>query len=123
MQVQALLGPEWIDHPDCSDPVILCGDFNAIPSSLVCRMLRTRLRDVQLEHETHRPRATFFTRFPMARIDYVFVSPGVGIRDIDVPSGARVRVASDHLPLIVDLVIGQTSIERRHEALGGGAQR
>lgn len=123
MQAQALLSPDWIGHPDCCDPVILCGDFNSIPSSLVCRMLRTRLRDVQLEHETHRPRATFFTRFPMARIDYVFVSPGVGIRDIDVPSGARVRVTSDHLPLIVDLVVGQTESEHKYGLVTAGVQR
>lgn len=123
MQAQALLGPDWIGHPDCVDPVVLCGDFNSVPSSLVCRMLRTRLRDVQLEHETHRPRATFFTRFPMARIDYVFVSPGVGIRDIDVPSGAPVRVTSDHLPLVVDLVVGQTQLPLEYELATGGVQR
>lgn len=121
LQTQALLGPEWLGDPRCRDPVVLCGDLNAMPSSLVCRMLRTRLRDVQLEHETHRPRATFFTRFPMARIDYVFVSPGVGIRDIDVPGGALARVASDHLPLIVDLAIVQTETPGREEAAGAGS--
>lgn len=120
-QTQALLGPDWLGDPRCRDPVVLCGDLNAMPSSLVCRMLRTRLRDVQLEHETHRPRATFFTRFPMARIDYVFVSPGVGIRDIDVPGGALARVASDHLPLIVDLAIVQTEKRKRDEAARAGS--
>jgi len=123
MQTRALLGPDWLGSPDCVDPVVLCGDLNAIPSSMVCRMLRTRLRDVQLEHETHRPRATFFTRFPMARIDYVFVSPGVGIRDIDVPSGALVRVASDHLPLIVDLVIGHAEAAQEDGLAAEGGQR
>lgn len=123
LQTQALLGPEWLGDPRCEDPVVLCGDLNAMPSSLVCRMLRTRLRDVQLEHETHRPRATFFTRFPMARIDYVFVSPGVGIRDIDVPGGALARVASDHLPLIVDLAVLQTGTTDRGKAAGAGSGR
>ena len=28
LQAEALLGPEWLSHPDCREPRILCGDFN-----------------------------------------------------------------------------------------------
>ena len=30
-QAQHLLGSEWLGHPQCADPTILLGDFNATP--------------------------------------------------------------------------------------------
>ena len=48
MQVDALLGPHWISHPRCTEPVVLAGDFNAGSPSRVYRRLSTRLRDAQL---------------------------------------------------------------------------
>lgn len=104
VQAEALLGPEWLGHPDCAeDAVVLCGDFNALPWSKVCRRLRSRLDDAQIELDHHRPRSTFFGRFPIARIDHVFVGPGLEVVDVEVPDSDLVRVASDHLPLIVEL--------------------
>jgi endonuclease/exonuclease/phosphatase family metal-dependent hydrolase len=102
-QVEALLGPEWLAHPDCRGPVILCGDFNALPSSRVCRRLRDRLKDAQIEHKRQRPRGTFFGRFPVVRIDHVFVDASLEVADIEVPDSELARVASDHLPLIVEV--------------------
>jgi endonuclease/exonuclease/phosphatase family metal-dependent hydrolase len=103
VQAEALLGPDWLGHPECRGPVVLCGDFNAFPSSPACRLLRTRLHDAQIELDSHRPRSTFFGRFPTARIDHVFVDPGIEVLDIEVPDTELVRVASDHLPLIAEI--------------------
>jgi endonuclease/exonuclease/phosphatase family metal-dependent hydrolase len=103
LQAEALLGPEWLGHPDCRGPVVLCGDFNALPFSPVCRRLRTRLNDAQIELDSHRPRRTFFAHFPLVRIDHVFVDPAIEVLDIEVPDTELARVASDHLPLIAEL--------------------
>jgi endonuclease/exonuclease/phosphatase family metal-dependent hydrolase len=103
VQAEALLGPDWLGHPECRGPVVLCGDFNALPSSPVCRRLRTRLHDAQTELGNHRPRRTFYGRFPIARIDHVFVDPATDVLDIEVPDTELARVASDHLPLIAEL--------------------
>ncbi len=105
LQVEALLGPDWLGHPDCRGPVVLCGDFNAMPSSQVCRQLRTRLDDAQIELASHRPRRMFPGRFPAARIDHVFVDPSIEVLDVEVPDSELARVASDHLPLIVEMRI------------------
>ena len=102
-QVQALLGPEWLEHPDCRGPVILCGDFNAIPASSAYRRLRGRLRDAQLALNGHRPKQTFFSRYPVNRIDHIFVGSGVEVLDVDVPRTQLIRSASDHLPLVIDI--------------------
>ncbi|MFH1602659.1 MAG: endonuclease/exonuclease/phosphatase family protein [Pseudomonadota bacterium] len=105
----ALLGPEWLAHPDCRGPVIVCGDFNALPASPVCRRLRNRLNDAQIEMERHRPRGTFFGRFPAVRIDHMFVDAGFEVVDIEVPDSELARVASDHLPLIVEIKVDRTA--------------
>jgi endonuclease/exonuclease/phosphatase family metal-dependent hydrolase len=102
-QARALLGSDWLAHPECRAPVILVGDFNALPESPVCRMLHTRLHDAQAELRGHRPKKTLFGRYPSARIDHVFVDPGVAVDAVDVPKSELARTASDHLPLIVDL--------------------
>jgi endonuclease/exonuclease/phosphatase family metal-dependent hydrolase len=102
-QVEALLGSEWLANAQCRDPLILCGDFNALPSSPVCRQLSGRLNDVQIEARQQRPKSTFSSRFPTLRIDHIYISPGIGVTGIEVPDWELARVASDHLPLIAEL--------------------
>lgn len=104
-QARALLGADWLSHPDCRGPVILCGDFNALPSSPVCLKLRDHLNDAQIELTSHIPKSTFFGRYPFARIDHVFVDPGIEVVNIEVPGTELANVASDHLPLIAELRI------------------
>ena len=106
-QVEALLGSDWLGHEQCREPVILCGDFNARPSSPVCRRLCHGLRDVQTQAQDHRPKSTFSGRFPTLRIDHIFISPGVEVTSIEVPGSELARVASDHLPLVAELRINK----------------
>ena len=103
VQAEALVGSGWLSHPDCRKPTILCGDFNALPSSRICRGFRTLLLDAQVELANHRPKKTLFGRFPFARIDHVFVDPAIEVIGIEVPNTELTRVASDHLPLIVEV--------------------
>lgn len=101
-QVETLLGPDWLSHPDCCDPVILAGDFNSVPQGRTYRLLSAKLglshRVVPLE----RGFPTFPSRLPLLGIDHVFASPSVEIVAADVVRTALARVASDHLPLAVD---------------------
>jgi endonuclease/exonuclease/phosphatase family metal-dependent hydrolase len=106
-QAEALIGDEWLANEQCRAPVILCGDFNASPSSPVCRLLRAHLNDAQLEAEQHRPKKTFSGRFPTARIDHIFIDPELEVSGIEVPRSELVQVASDHLPLIADVRIAE----------------
>ncbi|HET8902678.1 MAG TPA: endonuclease/exonuclease/phosphatase family protein, partial [Saccharospirillum sp.] len=103
VQVEALLGPDWLGDPDCREPVILCGDFNALPSSPVCQSLSSRLRDAQQATQGHRPRRTFPSRLPAARIDHIYLGEGLETGSIDIPDSALVRVASDHRPLVAEV--------------------
>jgi len=105
VQAEALLGSGWLSHPDCHNPIILCGDFNALPSSSICRRFRTLLFDAQVELANHCPKKTLFGRFPFARIDHIFIDSSIEVIGIEVPNTELTRVASDHLPLIVEIRI------------------
>lgn len=102
-QVDALLGSDWLAHEQCQGPVILCGDFNALPSSPVCSRLGGQLKDAQVEAKHHRPQGTFSSRLPTMRIDHIFISPGLEVTGIEIPSSELARVASDHLPLVAEI--------------------
>lgn len=104
-QADALLGSDWLEHEQCRDPVILCGDFNALPSSSVYRRLCGRLSDAQNVALHHQPKGTYSSRFPTVRIDHIFISPGLEVTGIKVPASEFARIASDHLPLIAKVRI------------------
>lgn len=102
-QINALLGDEWLNHPRCATPRILCGDFNATPGTRVCKAATRSLVDVQEALEGHQPKGTFFTHWPLLRIDHIFADPEIGLVRVDIPKTVREKRASDHLPLIADL--------------------
>ena len=101
-QASALGGEEWLGHPDCTDPAILLGDFNATPHHTAYRRLAARLNDAQLLCGRRRSLATYPSRMPMLRIDHVFVSRSIRITNVHTPKSGAARTASDHLPLVVD---------------------
>jgi len=103
-QAKTLVGQNWLGHPDCRDPVIVLGDFNARRRSVVYRMFTARLRDAQLVLHK-RARRTFPARMPMLRIDHIFCSRSVDVLGVEVPRSPLVRTASDHLPLVMDFRI------------------
>lgn len=106
-QTKALLGVEWIAHPVCQGPVILCGDFNALPNSQLCRNIKKVLRDAQGGLDNHSPQATWFSHYPVGRIDHVFVGPEIEVTHVEVSRTDLDKIASDHLPLIVDIKFKQ----------------
>jgi endonuclease/exonuclease/phosphatase family metal-dependent hydrolase len=103
-QIETLLGPEWLGHPDCGEAVVLLGDFNAPPRSPSYRRLTARLDDAQ-RRKRGRGQPTFPARFPTLRLDYAFVGPAIEVQNVQTIRTPLARVASDHLPLVVDLEI------------------
>ncbi len=102
-QVLALLDSDWLGHPACTEPLVLLGDFNALPSSEVYRLLTRRLRDAQTALAGHKPRGTWCGRVPWGRIDHVFLGGPWDVERVEVSRSLLARIASDHLPLVVDL--------------------
>jgi endonuclease/exonuclease/phosphatase family metal-dependent hydrolase len=103
MAATALLGPDWLGHPDAKHDVVLCGDFNALAWFPSLRRLRRRLADAQTGLDGHRPRRTWFGRFPIGRIDHILIDPNWTVFHVEVPDDTLARVASDHRPVLVDI--------------------
>jgi endonuclease/exonuclease/phosphatase family metal-dependent hydrolase len=104
-QVEALFGRDWIGAPNCHEPVILTGDFNAIPRSRVYARITARLRDAQKLGPARKPKATFPSMLPILRLDHVFLSKTFDVTRAETVRTPETRVASDHLPLFVDFVV------------------
>lgn len=104
-QVNALLGSDWIGSKKYCEPAILIGDFNASSNSNVCKLIKNKFDDAQEQLEGHKPKATWFGHFPLRRIDHVFVSNNIKVKRVHVASTYLDKISSDHLPLIVDIVI------------------
>jgi endonuclease/exonuclease/phosphatase family metal-dependent hydrolase len=103
LQVDALLGEEWLAGRSCTSPIVLVGDLNTGSGSKAYGRLSSELRDVQLEATVPRLQPTFHTRLPVRRIDHIFVSPSIEVLHAEARRTPLARVASDHLPLVADL--------------------
>jgi endonuclease/exonuclease/phosphatase family metal-dependent hydrolase len=79
---------------------ILLGDLNARPNAPELAPLWGYVGDAWLAGGSG-PEMTYPTSAPDRRIDYVTVSPRVTVRSVRVPY----TVASDHLPVVADLIV------------------
>ena len=102
-QAGALVGVRWLADPRCQSPVVFCGDLNAIPGSPTCRRLMAAVRDSQSAMKTPRIPRTWFSRYPVSRLDHIFLSPDITVSGVTVPWTMLDQIASDHLPLLVQM--------------------
>jgi len=105
LQTAALLGEGWLGHPSCVGPTLLTGDFNATSITRPYQALTRRLADCQRTLGLRPSVKTFPSSFPAIRIDHCFTSPEVVVTGVTAPFSPLARMASDHLPLVVDFEI------------------
>lgn len=103
-QAAALLGDEWLASPACRGPRVLCGDLNSPQRSATYRALAAVLRDIHTDGSRTAPRPTFPSFLPVARLDHI-LGDGVEVLSAHTSRSPLARVASDHLPLVVDLAV------------------
>jgi endonuclease/exonuclease/phosphatase family metal-dependent hydrolase len=78
-------------------PTLVMGDLNSWRPDEPCLLaLGARLRALPLP-------ASFPARLPIGRLDRIFASPDLEVRDYGVHASPTARVASDHLPVWVRL--------------------
>jgi endonuclease/exonuclease/phosphatase family metal-dependent hydrolase len=105
LQATALAGPQWLGHPDCTGPTVLTGDFNATSITRPYQTLTRRMADCQRTLGLRPSVKTFPSSFPAIRIDHCFTSPEVVVTRVKAPFSPLARMASDHLPLVIDFEI------------------
>jgi endonuclease/exonuclease/phosphatase family metal-dependent hydrolase len=111
MQVRALISdtdPEAATEKNFApvrpptEMLVLCGDLNAGSWSPVYRWFLQHLHDAQ-RGERRRALATWPSRFPLLRLDHVWLGSRLKSERVIVPRTPLTQKASDHLPLIVDV--------------------
>jgi endonuclease/exonuclease/phosphatase family metal-dependent hydrolase len=102
-QAAELVSERWLGRLRGDEHVALCGDLNSGGNSAELRILAATLRDVQTELAGHRPRATFPSPLPVRRLDHILVSRSLAPQRVMQVRTPTAVVASDHLPVCVDL--------------------
>ncbi|MGH6958432.1 MAG: endonuclease/exonuclease/phosphatase family protein [Caulobacteraceae bacterium] len=102
IQAAALAGPDWLGAAPAEAPLVLLGDMNATPQALAYRTFAARLIESRKVARQGRRAPTFPSNFPVLAIDHVFVSGKVRVEAVRTPLDPLSRLASDHLPLVVD---------------------
>ncbi|ABS26871.1 endonuclease/exonuclease/phosphatase family protein [Anaeromyxobacter sp. Fw109-5] len=101
-QAAQLLSADILRDTALAHPLVLVGDFNSLSNrSAVPRWLRRQL--VDCAHAARNEAPTFPSRFPLLRLDRVFVDSAFRVVGCEVVHTPLARRASDHLPLVVDL--------------------
>jgi endonuclease/exonuclease/phosphatase family metal-dependent hydrolase len=106
-QATALAGEDWLGA--AARPLILVGDMNATARAAAYRSFSSRLIESRRAARLSRPAPTFPSTFPVLAIDHVFVSEGVVVEAVRTPLDPLSRLASDHLPLVVDFSLAPAS--------------
>lgn len=88
-------------------PTIFCGDFNASPRQYVHHLVSKVMPDVEDQMGRGVFKKTFPTRYPVVRLDHIFVDRRVQVKDVFIPANHLTKVASDHLPVIADLDLSE----------------
>ncbi len=96
-QVESIL-----DHPQLQGPVVLLGDMNAWRN---CKATRTLESEMVGGEELTWPR-TFPAARPVLALDRVYAR-GASVERLDAHGSEAAKRASDHLPVIAGLRIGQ----------------
>jgi endonuclease/exonuclease/phosphatase family metal-dependent hydrolase len=99
-----LLNDEWLGENSAGAPLILLGDFNSRPGSRPYRALGRHLRDVRKLVQPARSFRTFPTSFPAFAVDHIFINAALHPLSLEVYRSPLARVASDHYPLVCELV-------------------
>ena len=106
-QIKGILGPEWLNIGSHSVPTILCGDFNEGLRSQGYRLVRESFDEVKSTMSPESSKKTFVSLCPFFEVDHIFFNGNLSVNSVSVPSTPLTRVASDHLPVIADFIIGQ----------------
>ncbi|MGW0433748.1 endonuclease/exonuclease/phosphatase family protein [Micromonospora sp. NPDC003197] len=85
-------------------PLILGADLNENSGGAAWRTLADGLTDTAVAAD-RADRCTYSCANPRERIDALFVSPQIAVTDYDVVDTEQTRRASDHFPVLADLLL------------------
>lgn len=103
-QARRLLDPDLLQALDISGSRIVLGDFNEWTRGLVTRTLTTEFHLTNLRAHLRRSRA-YPSGLPLLHLDHIYYDHHFQVESARFHRSRMSLVASDHLPLVADLVI------------------
>ena len=104
-QAVRLIDEDLLRAIDISGPRIVLGDFNEWTHGLVTRTLSAEFHLTDLRNHIRRTRG-YPSILPLLNLDHIYFDHQLKIRKAFFHRNRRSLIASDHLPLIADFVIG-----------------
>ena len=101
---QAPLLAEFVADKHVRGPKVLLGDFNEWVKGLTSKTLGELLEGIDLTAHLRR-RRTYPGVLPMFHLDHIYVAGGLVVEKVSLPRNRRTLVASDHLPLVADVIM------------------
>lgn len=98
-QASLLLSSDILRDAIRLHPVVVCGDFNYWRSGAIPSLVLRTIHDAALICQS--PMRTYPSRFPLFRLDRIFIDPGVAPRDVRTHRSPQAERASDHLPVVM----------------------
>jgi endonuclease/exonuclease/phosphatase family metal-dependent hydrolase len=95
---------EFVADEEVGGPKVLLGDFNEWVKGLTSKTLSAMLEGIDLSHHLRR-RKTYPGVLPMFHLDHIYVAGGLKVEKVSLPRTKLTLVASDHLPLVADVVM------------------
>lgn len=100
LQLAMFLGSDSLTSIATTIPVVVGGDFNDVWGNLHKRLEPEGFR------RAAKPPRTFPARLPLRSLDSLYVRGAAELANVFRGDQATARVASDHRPLVADLVLG-----------------
>lgn len=101
-QAVRLIDEDLLRAIDISGPRVVLGDFNEWTHGLVTRTLSSEFHLTNLRDYVPRTRA-YPSILPLLNLDHIYLDPHLRIENAFFHRNALSLVASDHLPLVVDV--------------------
>jgi endonuclease/exonuclease/phosphatase family metal-dependent hydrolase len=103
-QAARLLDADLLRAIDISGPRIVLGDFNEWVHGLVTRSLTAEFHLTDLRLHLKRTRS-YPALLPLLHLDHIYLDHHLAVEKAHFHRSRRALIASDHLPLVADLIL------------------
>jgi endonuclease/exonuclease/phosphatase family metal-dependent hydrolase len=109
-QARELVGERILSNPELRGARIVLGDFNEWTHGLASQLLSAHLESADIHHHLRRAR-TYPGPLPLLHLDHVYYDRGLELKRLTLHKSRTALVASDHLPLVADFHLPESSTD------------
>ncbi len=95
---------DFVADPHVRGPKVLLGDLNEWVKGLTSKTLGEMLEGVDISTHLWR-RRTYPGVLPLFHLDHIYIAGGLEVEKVSFPRNKLTLMASDHIPLVVDVVM------------------